>query len=193
MQVRRSTLILAFAAMTASTALAGCGGGDSGGKKTVKIGFQGPLSGDNAQLGINALDGAKVAIKQANDKGDLPYKLELVQSDDQGSADQGQTAAQKLIDDGKVVAVVGPVFSGATKAAEPNLSAANLLSVTPSATNPGLTSLGFKTFFRLIPSDAAQGKGAADYLAKGLQAKKVFSLDDKSEYGTGLSRCSRTS
>lgn len=167
-----------------------CGNGAGVGKPTggtLKIGFQGPLSGDNQQLGINARDGMKVAIDAANKSNALPYKLELVESDDMGSPDQGPTAAQKLIDDQGVVAVVGPMFSGATKASEPAFCQSGVLSISPSATNPALTTLGFSNFVRVIAPDTVQGKGAADYISKGLQAKKVFSLDDKSEYGTGLS------
>jgi branched-chain amino acid transport system substrate-binding protein len=187
---RKLTLLTAL--LASSVALTACGssggsGSSDSGKKTIKLGFQGPLSGDNSQLGINALNGVKTAIQEAKDKGDLPFNVELVTSDDIGKPEQGATAAQRLIDDKSVVAVIGPMFSGATKAAEPSFSGANLLSVSPSATNPQLTSLGFKTFFRVIPPDDAQGQEAANYLSKVVKAKTVYSLDDKSEYGTGLS------
>ena len=171
-------------------AAAQCGSGAGVGKPsggTIKVGFQGPLSGDNQQLGINARDGMKVAIDAANKSNALPYKIQLVESDDMGSPDQGPTAAQKLIDDQGVVAVVGPMFSGATKASEPAFCQSGVLSISPSATNPTLTSLGFTNFVRVIAPDTVQGKSAADYMTKSLKAKKVFSLDDKSEYGTGLS------
>jgi branched-chain amino acid transport system substrate-binding protein len=191
-------LPLAMTACSSSSSSSGGGGGSAGGQcgsgagvgkasgGTIKVGFQGPLSGDNQQLGINAVDGMKVAIDQANKTAGLPYKLELVTSDDMGSPDQGPTAAQQLVDKG-VVAVVGPMFSGATKASEPVFCQNGVLSVSPSATNPALTSLGFSNFVRVIAPDTVQGKAAADYVVKSLQAKKVFSLDDKSEYGTGLS------
>jgi branched-chain amino acid transport system substrate-binding protein len=190
-RLRRTAPLIALV-LIGSVGLTACGSsntksGGSSGKKTVKIGFQGPLSGDNAQLGINGLNGVKTAVAEANQKGDLPFKLDVVTSDDIGKPEQGATAAQRLVDDKSVAAVVGPMFSGATKAAEPTFGAASLLSVSPSATNPALTSLGFKTFFRVIPPDDAQGQEAANYLVKGLKAMKVFSLDDKSEYGTGLS------
>jgi branched-chain amino acid transport system substrate-binding protein len=178
---------LAMAACGSSSSKATSGSSSGSAKKTLEIGFQGPLSVNSPQLGLNAEYGIKVAIAQENAKGDLPYTLALKTSDDQGSPDQGPTAAKVLVDDSKVIAVVGPMFSGATKAAEPDYTQASLLSVTPSATNPALTTLGFTSFFRLIPNDNNQGKGAADYIAKVLNGKKVFSLDDKSDYGTGLS------
>ncbi len=171
---------------TPGTASSSGGVAQTGG--TVTIGFQGPLSGPNSpQLGINGEDGVKLAIDQANKAKVLPYTLKLDSSDDQGTPDQGPTAARKLVDD-KVIAVVGPMYSGATKASEPIYSQAGILSVSPSATNPALTTLGFKTFVRIIAPDTIQGKAAADYIVKKLGAKKVFSLDDNSDYGTGLSK-----
>nr|MDT0666518.1 hypothetical protein [Micromonospora sp. DSM 115978] len=85
---RRIVGALALAATVTITAAA-CGddgddAGDGGGKPVVTIGFQGPLSGDNAQLGINALNGAKTAVAEANEDADLPFTIELVESDDQG-------------------------------------------------------------------------------------------------------------
>jgi branched-chain amino acid transport system substrate-binding protein len=184
---------MAVAVLAVAVTAAACGssgGGSSSGsgsKPSISIGFQGPLSGDNQQLGINGVDGVKTAIAEANKKGDLPFTLKLEQSDDQGDPNVGPTAARQLIDKSAVLAVVGPMFSGATKASEPLYSKASLLSVSPSATNPLLTTYHFTTFFRDIAPDTVQGAGAADYVVKTLKAKKVFSLDDNSEYGTGLS------
>ena len=179
-------LTAACGSSSKSSSSTGSSGAPSGG--SVTIGFQGPLSGPNSpQLGINGVDGVKLAIKQANDAKTLPYTLKLDQSDDQGDPAVGPTAAKKLVDD-KVLAVIGPMFSGATKASEPFFTQAGILSVSPSATNPSLTTLGFKTFYRVISPDTVQGKAAADYIAKALKATTVFSLDDNSDYGTGLSK-----
>jgi len=189
--VMRAAVPLALGAVVlagcGSSSSGGKGNGNGGGKKTIAIAYQGPLSGDNAQLGINMDNAVKLAVKQANDKGDLPFTLKFVDADDQGTPDGGPPAAQKLIGEADVLAVVGPAFSGATKASEPFFSQAHLLSVSPSATNPKLTSLGFSTFYRVVPPDDAQGKEAANYLAKVVKAKTVYSVDDKSEYGVGLS------
>jgi branched-chain amino acid transport system substrate-binding protein len=188
----RRILRLAAPLALGALALTACGGSSGGsnsgdgGKKSFTLAYQGPLSGDNAQLGINMDNGVKLAVEQANAKGDLPFTLKFADSDDVGDPAQAPTAAQKLIDDSSVIAVVGPAFSGATKASEPLFTQANLASVSPSATNPALTSQGFKTFFRVVPPDDAQGAEAAAYMTKGLKAKSIYLVDDKSEYGVGL-------
>jgi branched-chain amino acid transport system substrate-binding protein len=176
--------------LIAALALTACGssGNKSSGKKTYTIAYQGPLSGDNAQLGINMDNGVKLAIEQAQAKGDLPFNLKFVDSDDVGDPAQSPAAAQKLIDDTSVVAVVGPAFSGATNAAEPHFSDVNLISVSPSATRADLTSNGFTSFVRVVTGDNIQGAQMADFVAKGLKSKKAYVIDDKSAYGAGITK-----
>jgi len=73
-------------------------------KKLVKIGFIGPLTGPNAAVGLGARNGADLAIRQANEKGDLPYKFELVVLDDASDPTTGVAAATKLCTDPLVAA-----------------------------------------------------------------------------------------
>ncbi|MDX3093765.1 branched-chain amino acid ABC transporter substrate-binding protein [Streptomyces sp. ME01-24h] len=184
---------LAIPVAVGALALTACGGGKddngkSGGKPTFSIGFQGPLSGDNSALGINENNGVKLAVEEANAKGDLPFTLKVADGDDQGLPDQAPAAAQKLIGDSSVVAVVGPAFSGPTKATGGLYAQAQLAAVSSSATNPELTSQGFTSFLRGAPNDNEQGAGMAEYLTKKEKVKKVFVIDDKSEYGVGLAK-----
>jgi branched-chain amino acid transport system substrate-binding protein len=168
---------------SASSSGGGLGGSNSG--ATYKIAFEGPLSGTNQQLGINEVQGAQLAIDQANKSGKLGFKLELLKADDQGSPDQAPTAAAQALQDTAVLGVVGPAFSGATKAVGPTYSQANLAFITPSATNPTLSQQGFTAFHRIVPSDNVEGTQAADLFAK-KGYKKVVVIDDASDYGKGV-------
>src|SRR3954468_7518613 len=161
----------------------GSSSGNASSNQTYKIGFHGALSGDNQQLGINIVNATELAVKQANAKGDLGFKLELVKSDDGGTADKSPAAAAALIQDPAVVGVVGPIFSGPTKAVGTTYAQAGMALISPSATNPTLTSSGFTTFHRIVPTDSVEGIEAADWLAK--KAQKVFVIDDTTEYGKG--------
>jgi branched-chain amino acid transport system substrate-binding protein len=159
------------------------GGGGANSGKTYKIGFEGPLSGDNAQLGINEENAVNLAVEQANAKGDLGFKLEELKSDDVGDPAKAPAAATTLQQDNAVVGVIGPSFSGATNAVAASYDAAHLVLISPSATNPTLTSKGYKSFHRIVPPDSLEGKEAGDWLAT--KSKNVFVVDDLSDYGKG--------
>jgi branched-chain amino acid transport system substrate-binding protein len=189
----RSTATLLTIGVIAATSLAACGSsksssGSSGSSYTIA--YEGPLSGGNQQLGLNELYSVELAINQANAGtsafGKLPFTLKFTKQDDMGTADGAPTAAQTLIADSSVVAVVGPAFSGATKAAEPYFSQADLATVSPSATNPALATSGWKNFFRVLADDNAQGPADAEYLGKVVKATSVYLVDDASSYATGL-------
>lgn len=157
--------------------------------KTYTIAYEGPLSGGNAQLGLNMEYAVELAIQQANKGttfGKLGFKLAFTGTDDQGSATDSPAAAQSLISNSNVVAVVGPAFSGATKAAEPEFSAANLATVSPSATAPILATQGWTNFFRVVADDNSQGPADAQYAVKVLKDKSIYSIDDASAYAVGL-------
>ena len=195
---RTATRLVLPLALATALALTGCsnasnnksssGGGGlsgSGSGQTYKIAFQGPLSGDNAQLGINEVNGVDLAIDQANKTGKLGFKLELVKADDQGSPEQAPTAAAQVLQDDAVLGVVGPSFSGATKAIGATYGTAGLAFISPSATNPTLSQQGFPTFHRIVPSDNVEGSQAGDLFAK-KGYKKVVVIDDLSDYGKGV-------
>jgi branched-chain amino acid transport system substrate-binding protein len=162
------------------------GGGSSSGNSsggTYTIAFEGPLSGDNQQLGINEVNAVQLAINQANQQG-LGFTLKLLKADDQGDPSKAPAAAAQVLQDSTVVGEIGPSFSGATKAVGNSYGEAGLAMITPSATNPSLSTLGFKTFHRIVPSDNVEGTQAADYLAK--KVKKLYVIDDLSDYGKGV-------
>jgi branched-chain amino acid transport system substrate-binding protein len=180
---------LALAACSSSKKSSGSGLGGGGGSSsaasgaTYKIGFEGPLSGDNAQLGINEYNAVVLAVQQANQNNTFGFKVTLVKSDDVGDPSKSPAAATTLQQDTTILGVIGPSFSGSTKAVGASYDAAHLVLISPSATNPTLTSLGFKSFHRVVPPDSLEGKEAGDWLAK--KAKSVFVVDDLSDYGKG--------
>lgn len=192
----RSLSVLALAALTFSA----CGddGGDNGSgqtggdSRTYALAFVGPLTGDNANLGINIRNGAKVAVQEANKAGGP--KIELKEFDTQGDPAQATTLKERFVNDQSIIGVVGPTFSGETRAVMQPLQEANLVMVSASATNAALpTAVPNQTVFhRLVPDDDVQGKGVADYVSKKLGSKRAAYVHDNSEYGKGLADGTRT-
>ena len=175
----------------AALVLAACSSTNSGSSSgtTYTIAYEGPLSGGNSQLGLYQKFAVQLAVNQANAGttfGSLPFKLKFLPEDDQGSGTQAPTAAQAVLADNSVMAVIGPAFSGASKAADPIYNQAGLAMVTPSATDPTLQNNGWNNFFRVVADDDAQGPADADYMAKKLSFKTIYAIDDASAYAQGL-------
>jgi branched-chain amino acid transport system substrate-binding protein len=165
----------------------GGSGGNNGGGQTYKIGFIGALSGPNAQLGINERNGAQLAVDQATAANKYKFKITLDPQDSEGDPAKAPAAATALINDPQVIAVIGPAFSGESKAVNPSFCKASppVPTVTASASNAELQNQGNKCWHRIIPNDNVEGTQGADWLAR-TGAKKVFVLSDLSTYGAGV-------
>lgn len=189
-------------AVAAAVALAACGKKEEPAKaeaakapaaapaEVIKIGHVAPLTGGIAHLGKDNENGARLAVDEINaagglDVGGKKYKLELLAEDDKADPKEGTLAAQKLVDAG-VVAVVGHLNSGTTIPASKIYADANVVQVSPSATNPKYTEQGFKTAFRVVANDNQQGSVLANYAATEMKAKTIAIVDDRTAYGQGL-------
>ena len=180
------TLVLAACGSSSNKSSTGSSSSGGGGN-TVALAFVGPLTGPNANLGINIRNGAQVAIDEANKAGGS-VKFELKAFDTQGDPAQAPTVKDKYINDNEVLGVVGPTFSGETKAVLQSYQDATLPMISASATATSLPTIvpNGTVFHRLVPDDDVQGQGVADYVTKKLKAKSVFYINDNSDYGKGL-------
>ena len=155
----------------------------------VRIGLVGPLSGPAANYGKDNERGAQLAIEELNASqfriGGKAVRFELVSEDDQADPKQGTAAAQKLVDMG-INGVVGHNNSGTTIPASRIYSEAGVPMITPAASNPKVTQLGYKTSFRTIAHDGMIGSALAVYAATNLKVRNVALIDDRTAYGQGL-------
>ncbi len=114
------------------------------------------------------------------------------------STDAEKETAQQAADDPDVVAYIGCASSARAKVAIPILNEAGVVTLSPSATWPGLTKPGFspgapgifypsgvRTFFRVAPTDDIQGSAAAHWAVQ-LGAKRVYIVDNENLYGQGV-------
>ena len=198
----RRSVIISLSTTALAGALAGRAGPVLAADKSVKIGITLPFTGADAHDAELIKDGAMLAIDEANAAGGVGgYKIDALQLDD-GTATAGQydpaqaaTNARKMVSDNSVVASIGPQMSGSGKAMSPILSEGGLATITPSSTNPDITSPKFAAqyrpggkaiYFRTVTTDAFQGPNMANYFADTLKVKSVYVLDDSGAYGVGL-------
>jgi len=160
---------------------------------TLKIGIGGAHSGDLASYGLPIVKAAKLVVEDVNAKGGILGKqVEVIAEDDVCKPEVATNTETKLVSDG-VVAVVGHVCSGATKAALDIYKDARIIAISASATNPELTQSGkYPNFFRTIASDDAQAKLEVDFALDILKLKKIAVLHDKGDYGKGLAEFAKT-
>jgi len=160
-----------------------CGGG---GGDTIKIGVAGPMTGDQAKMGNDEVNGATIAVEEWNAKGGvLGKKIELVNGDDRRDPKEAVSVANKLVNEG-VVGVIGHFNSSCTIPASTIYNEAKVIQITPASTNPAYTKQGFKGAFRICGTDDQQGRYAADYAVNVLKKSRIAVLHDKTTYGQGL-------
>lgn len=154
---------------------------------TTAIAMAGALTGPNSALGINIDDGAKLAVEQHN-KANPGCQVVLKNFDTEGDPQKATQVIPTVISDQSVTALIGPAFSGETKATGGLISAASLPALTASATNASLTKNGWTSFFRGLANDDLQGPSVAHYLTGTGGFKKVCVVQDDSDYGVGLAK-----
>ncbi|GGL41231.1 branched chain amino acid ABC transporter substrate-binding protein [Nocardia jinanensis] len=154
---------------------------------TTTIAMAGALTGPDAALGINIVNGVKLALDQHN-KANPGCQIKLKEYDTEGDPQKASQVIPQIVNDPAVIGLVGPGFSGETKATGQILSDAGLVAVTSSATNATLTQNGWKTFFRGLANDDVQGPSVAEYLVGTAGYKKVCVVQDNTDYGVGLAQ-----
>ena len=152
----------------------------------IKIGFIGPLTGDGASIGTVAQAAAQIAVDEINAAGGINgRKIEAVYEDGKCNAAASVDAANKLMNVDKVVAIDGGMCSSETAAFGPVAMQNKTVVVSYCSSAPTLTGMG-KYFFRSYPSDAYQGKFAAEYAYNTLKARTVAIAYHSNDYGSGL-------
>ncbi|RDI65454.1 amino acid/amide ABC transporter substrate-binding protein (HAAT family) [Nocardia pseudobrasiliensis] len=149
------------------------------------LAFAGAQTGANAALGINISLGAKLAVDKHN-KANPNCKVDLKIFDTEGDPQKATSVIPQVLNDKSIIGLVGPAFSGETKATGQILSDNGLAALTSSATNATLSTNNWKTFFRGLANDDVQGTSVGKYLAANY--KKVCVVQDDSDYGTGLAK-----
>ncbi|MDA3958113.1 branched-chain amino acid ABC transporter substrate-binding protein [Oceanispirochaeta sp.] len=154
---------------------------------TIKIGVAGAHSGDLASYGIPSIKAAELVVDMYNAKGGvLGKQIELVIEDDVCKPEVATNTAAKLVGE-NVIAVIGHICSGATKAALGIYKNEQIITMSPSATNPPLTKSGdYPNFFRTIAPDDAQADVEVAFAVDKLGLKKIAVLHDKGDYGKGF-------
>ncbi|MGQ9645356.1 MAG: ABC transporter substrate-binding protein [Thermodesulfobacteriota bacterium] len=156
-------------------------------QREIKIGVILPLSGALAPIGKSLKEGAELAAEIVNNKHPeldisiakwegIPNlggaKLKLIFADSRGDPGWGAEQAKRLIEDEKVIALIGCYQSAVTKTASVEAERAGIPFINPDSTSPDLSKRGFKWFWRVTPHETWFTKDLFDLL-DGLVAGKA--------------------
>jgi branched-chain amino acid transport system substrate-binding protein len=165
-----------------------------------------PLSGSTIAQTGPAVNGIKLALKEAGNKAGN-YKIKYTSLNDataaagQWTPEATSANARKVASDSSAVYYMGEFNSGASEVSMPIINQAGIAQDSPANTYVGLTTSlkgvtapgepnkyfpsGKRTYTRIVPIDTVQG--AADLLALQQQGcKKLAVFDDTQAYGAGL-------
>lgn len=157
------------------------------GGKVIKIATQSPLSGGSAILGEAIKLGAQLKMEEEAAKfEELGYTLQLEPYDDQADPKKGVSNANLIGADDAIYGVIGHLNSGVAIPSSEVYEKYNIAMVSPANTAVDVTERGLKTVNRIVGRDDFQGPAGAEYAVNELKAKKIFVIQDKTAYGSGL-------
>ena len=196
----RKTPLLIVLALLVGFLLVACGSEKS---DAIRIGVIAELTGDMPAVGESCRKAAEMAVKEVNNAGGLEvggkkFKVELFVEDNAGKAEQSASAAQKLITQQKVVAIVGPNATRYAIPASEIAGSSKVVLISPWSTNPKTTldaksDAPKKYVFRACFIDPFQGRVVARFALDNLKAKKAAVLYDvASDYNKGIAEFFKT-
>jgi branched-chain amino acid transport system substrate-binding protein len=190
--VRRRLSLLAIAVLLAGLS-PGCKPPPA---KEFKIGLITPLSGDVKTFGESVRNAFEIAVEEANAKGGVAgRKITTVIVDDKNDPTEASNAANLLINQHGVQAIVGSVTSKTTIPVSDLAQSFRIPTITGTATNPKVTVADGKRkdyMFRACYTDSFQGNVMAKFARETLHAAKAAVLYDASnDYSKGIAEVFR--
>lgn len=162
----------------------------------LKIGVSAPMTGGISATGQSAKNAIALVQDELNASGgvkvgDKTLKVRFITEDDEDKPESTATVFQKLINQDRVVAIVGSYTSKCSNAGAPIAEAAGIPVVSPWSTNPNVTK-GRKFIFRACFIDPFQGSVVAQFATTKLKAKTAAVLFDvASDYNKGIAEVFR--
>ena len=167
---------------------AGCGPAP---ENEIRLGVNAELTGSKPTVGDACKKAVELLAAQVNQEGglklgDKKYLIRLFVEDNEDKAESAAAAAQKLISQDNVLAIIGPNTSGNAIPAASICEGAGVIMVSPWSTNPKTTE-GKKFIFRACFIDDFQGQVMAKFARETLKVQTAAVLYDvASEYNKGI-------
>jgi len=165
-------------------------------RAAVNIGVIQPLSGANAQFGINSRNGIELVADEINAAGGIKAlggaKINLVVSDATSNPTTASTVARRLITQNELAAILGAFASSLTLAISEVTARADIPFLTQAFADE-ITGRGLESVFQLTPKASVTGRAQVNYTlaiaeAAGSKIEKIAIMYEDTAYGTAQSR-----
>jgi branched-chain amino acid transport system substrate-binding protein len=162
----------------------------------VNIGVIQPLSGANAQFGINCRNGIEFVADAINAAGGIKAlggaKINLVVSDATSNPSTASTVAEQMITQNELTAVLGTFVSSLTLAVSEVTARADIPFLTESFADE-ITGRGLESVFKVTAKASVLGRAQVDYTvaiaeAAGSKIEKIAIMYEDTAYGVAQSR-----
>jgi branched-chain amino acid transport system substrate-binding protein len=158
----------------------------------IKLAALQVLSADLAQAGTEHVQSVELAIAKRGGQL-LGHPITLQREDSKCSPEGGANAALKVVADPQVLAIIGPLCSGAAVTAAEVMSKAGLIMISGANTAPSLTSVGGVAgadrqpgYFRTTHNDSVKGRAAAIFALQELGVTKAATINDGEAFSQQL-------
>lgn len=160
--------------------------------KTVNVGVIVPLSGANAQFGINSRNGIELVADEINAAGGIKAlggaRINLVIADSTSTPTTAANVAQRLLTQNDVVAILGAFASSLTIAISEVTERRGVPLLTMSFSDQ-ITGRGFENIFQVVAKASVIGKAQFDGTAAiaasaGQKLERVAIMYEDTAYGT---------
>ncbi|MFQ5592788.1 MAG: ABC transporter substrate-binding protein [Anaerolineae bacterium] len=152
---------------------------------TVKIGALAPLSAPGSVTGGTAMKAAlEIAVEEINAAGGVLGKpVELVLVDTEGLPERGTAAMERLINQDKVVGVVGEYHSAVGLTAKEVAHDYGVPTIFAETWNQNITAVQYPEVFRIAPLSPVVSAVDAEFVASLPNINKVVIMSENTGYG----------
>ncbi len=204
MKLNRRQVLMSGAALAAMAAPFG-GRFASAQASEVAIGLVYPMSGANAQIGVDARHAFETALDIINGDYDLPLpgakgagiaslggaKLRLIFADHQADPQKGRAEAERLMTQDKVSAIIGAFHSSVSNTVSAATERYGIPYIAADSSSPSLHRRNLKFFFRPAAHDEMFSKAMFDFMdaqkKKGKKIETVALFHEDTIFGTDSS------
>ena len=195
--VSRRTVLAGGAAVLATPYLSRVARAQGG---SVNVGVIVPLSGANAQFGVNSRNGIELVADQINERGGIAAlggaKINLIVADSTSTPTTAATVGQRLITQNSVVAILGAYASSLTLALSEATERRGIPLLTMSFSDQ-ITGRGFKNVFQVISKASTLGEAQLTGTAQiakdaGETLERIAIMYEDTAYGTSQAGGLRT-